>query len=226
MGKINFKNRILISITGDKEAQWKNKLEEIKKFKIAKVALFLSRFNASQRKKIYKALLDSDIKEIPLVHVRNDMKLDELKFLAEKYKTSCFTIHENGFKFFKKWKGFHKSLFLEMNTDDFIHESVEVEKIGGFCIDLAHFMVSLHKQSKELRYIYKRKDMQKYFACNHLSGYSPTINSDMHIVKNLEDFDYIAALPEFLFGRYIAIEVDNNISEQLKFKEYVSTKRK
>ena len=96
MKKIDFSNRILISITGNKNAQWRNKLKEIEKFGVAKIALFLSRFDKSQRKKIYKSLLDSKIKEIPLVHIRNDMKKEELIFLAENFKTSCFTIHENG----------------------------------------------------------------------------------------------------------------------------------
>jgi len=222
MKKIDFSNRILISITGNKNAQWRNKLKEIEKFGVAKIALFLSRFDKSQRKKIYKSLLDSKIKEIPLVHIRNDMKKEELIFLAENFKASCFTIHENGFRFLKKWEGFHKSLFLEMDVDNFVSQSVEVAKIGGFCVDLAHFKIAATKWSKEFEYIFGKKNTQKYFICNHLSGYSPAENKDLHIVKDINDFNYIATLPKFLFGKIIAIEVDNSIAEQLKFKEYLS----
>lgn len=95
----NFKNRVLVSITGSIDKDWQNKLQEIKKKKITKIALFLEIFSRkSQRQKICQALVDSCVKEIPLVHIRDDMDKDELKFLADNFNTKCFTIHESHFK--------------------------------------------------------------------------------------------------------------------------------
>jgi len=216
-------DRILVGITGYKDIHWKNKLKEIKRFKISKVALFLERFNEKQRKEIYKALLNSKIKEIPLVHVRNDMKKEELVFLAENFGSKYLTIHESSFSFLRKWKGFSKHLFLEMDVNSFISQSVNVDKIGGFCIDLSHFRIGIEKRSKEFEYVLKRKHIRRYFACNHLNGYSPKKKFlDVHFIKSLKDFDYLKTLPKFLFGRIIALETDNSIAEQLKFKEYLS----
>lgn len=218
----NFSNRILVGITGFLDIHWKRKLDEIERFKISKVSLFLERFNQKQRKAIYSALLTSKIKEIPLVHIRNDMDKEELTFLAKNFGSIYFTIHEDSFKRLKKWKGFYKYLFLEMNTDNFISQSVKINKIGGFCVDLSHFKVEARKWSKEFEYIFERRNTSHYFTCNHLNGYSLKRNTDLHTIKSLKDFNYLTTLPRFLIGNIIGLETDNTISEQLKFKQYLS----
>ncbi len=222
MKKSDFSKRILISITGYKNCHWQNKIEEINKRGISRVALFLERFTKTQREGIYKALLESEIKDIPLVHIRNDMKRDELEFLVKNFGSRYLTIHESSFNVMEKWRGFFKRLYLEMNTDDFVSRKVDVSRIGGFCVDLAHFKVEATKWTKEFAYIFERRAVSRYFACNHLSGYSFERNTDLHFAKKLKDFDYLKTLPEFLFGEIIAIEVDNSIKEQLKFKRYLS----
>ena len=217
----NFSGKILVGITGNTEAHWKSQLREINDFKISEISLFLERYSKPQRQKIYTALLNSQIKDIPLVHIKNDMAKEELEFLAENFGSNYFTIHENSFKVLGKWQGFYKHLFLEMNTDNFVSHSVNVNKIGGFCIDLAHFKVEEEKRAKEFDYIVKRKKVSRYFACNHLNGYSPEKNVDMHTIRSLKDFDYLKTLPKFVFGSVIGLETENSISEQLAFKAYL-----
>jgi len=218
----DFSKRILFGITGEKERDWRSKLKEIDKFKISEVSLFLECFEKNQREKIYEALLNSKIKSIPLVHIRNDMKKKELNFLAKNFNSSYFTIHEDSFKVMRKWKGFYKDLYLEMNTDNFVSQLVRVDKVGGFCVDLSHFKVEVTKWSEEFDYIFERRDTGHYFDCNHLNGYDPKKNTDMHTVYSLKDFDYLKTLPEFLFGDIIALEVFNSIKEQVRFKKHVS----
>ena len=217
-----FEEKILVSITGTKDRHWQNKIKEIDKLNIEKVALFLECFNQHQIQEIYKALLSSKIKEIPLVHIKNRTKKEELNFLSKKFNSSYFTIHESGFYFLKDWRGYHKNLYLEMDANNFIFQSVEVNKIGGFCVDLSHFKVQLNKWSSEFEYILKRRHTAHFFNCNHLNGYSAKDNYDLHTIRSLKDFDYLKSLPKFLFGDIIALEVENSISEQLEFKKYLS----
>ncbi len=217
----NLSKRILVSITGNRNSHWKSKLKEIKKYKTKEVALFLECFEKEQREKICSALLSSNIKKIPLVHIRDDSSKQELEFLSKNFKTKCFTIHETGFNNLKKWDEFYKKLFLEMNTDNIVSKKVDVSKIGGFCIDLSHFKVEEKKHTKEFLYIMKRRKVRKYFKCNHLNGYSYKKNTDLHTVKSLKEFSYLKTLPKFLFGKYIALETNNSISEQLKFKKHI-----
>jgi len=221
MNNRNLSNRILVSITGSKNIHWLKQLKELEKYKITEVALFLELFKNAQRKKIYKALLDSNIKSIPLVHIRNDMYKEELEFLVKNFKSKYFTIHEDSFKVIKKWKGYYKKLYLEMNTDSFIAKNVDVKQIGGFCIDLSHFKVEEQKWTKEYEYIIELRKKKKLFACNHLNGYSYKENRDLHTVKKLKEFEYLKTLPYFVFGKIIAIETFNSIKDQLKFKKHV-----
>jgi len=216
----SFENRILLGITGAKEKDWQDKLKDLKKLRIKEAALFLERFDQGQRKKIYRALLDSTLKKIPLVHIRNDMEVEELVFLEEKFKTKYFTIHESSFNFLKKWPGFEKKLYLEMNANNYISQKVIVEKIGGFCVDLSHFRIAITSWTKEFDYTYFRKE-KAIFACNHLNGYSEKKNTDLHAVKSLKDFDYLKTLPNFLFGKIIALEMENSIPQQIKFKKFL-----
>ena len=217
----DFSKKILVSITGMRDIDWMSKLEEIEERKISRIALFLEIFEKPQRKRIYRALLHSCVKSIPLVHIRNDMRKQELVFLQENFGSSYFTIHEDSFDFLDNWKGFHKRLYLEMNADDHAPHNVDPNKIGGFCIDLSHFKVAEKKQAKEYEYVMQWRNKRHLFACNHLNGYSYEKNTDLHRVCGLKDFNYLKTLPRFLFGRVIGLEVENSIAEQLEFKRYL-----
>lgn len=218
---IDFSKRILVSITGRKEADWKAKLKDINKRNINQVALFLEYFEPDVRERLYEALLLSKIQSIPLVHARNDMQKWEFNFLVGNFGSEMFNIHENSFRVLNKWKGYYKKLYLELNYDNRLARYVDVKKIGGFCIDLSHFKSEEERWTKEFEYVLKRRQIHRYFKCNHLNGYSPSKRNDLHTVRTLKDFSYLRTLPKFVFGKWIGIEVYNSIPEQLKFKSYL-----
>ena len=209
-----------MGITGKTNKDWQEKISDLKKYKISEAALFLERFDWQERKRIYRALVKSGIKRISLVHAKNEMELDEFVFLWWKFKTEYFTIHESSFGFLDKWQGFQKKLYLEMNTDNYVSPKVVVEKIGGFCVDLAHFKVAQTRWIKDFDYVYFRK-FKPYFYCNHLNGYSPQKNTDLHTIKSVEDFNYLKTLPKFIFGKVIGLEMENSIHEQMRYKKYL-----
>lgn len=219
------KHNILVSITGRTPDEWRKKLEEIKKLSITECALFLEFYSPEQKQEIYDALANSHIKSIPLVHLRHDMKEHELEFLQKNFDTKYFTCHEENFARHdvEHWKGFYKNIYLEMNFDNFVSRTVNVEKIGGFCIDLAHFKCGLEKLSKDFEYVFERKE-KDIFACNHVNGWDSEKNVDMHTIYNMEkDFEYLKTLPRFVVGQCIAIETFNSVKEQLEFKTYLET---
>tara|TARA_Y100000031_G_C8243281_1_gene396757 strand:+ start:516 stop:986 length:471 start_codon:yes stop_codon:yes gene_type:complete len=146
----------------------------------------------------------------------------ELEFLVKNFKSKYLTIHESSFNNLKEWKGLHKKLFLEMNYDNKVFKNSKVEKIGGFCIDLSHFKASLARWTHDFEYVTKKENIHKYFKCNHINGYSKSWKKDLHTVRSLKEFDYLKTLPKFIFGKVIAIETFNGISDQLKFKKYLT----
>jgi len=219
--KKELNKRVLVSITGETDNHWKDKIKEINSLGLKKVALFNERFTLVQRKQIYEALLDSCVKEIPFVHGKNDMSRDEFKFLMDNFATQRFNIHADGFKYLDKWKGYHKYLFAELSYHNKLPKDFDIFKVGGFCVDLAHFKCAEERWSNEFDYIISNEKHHKLFQCNHISGYSPKRKHDIHTIKKITSFDYLKSLPKFLFGENIALEVDNPISSQLKYRDYI-----
>ncbi len=213
--------KIYPSITGNSFRELESKIEEAEESGIFEIPLFVQRISEPERREIYNKLKKSSISEIPLVHIRNKMDLWELKFLKKKFNTTYFTIHESGFSYLEKWKGFEKDLYLEMSTDDIVNENVKVEEIGGFCVDLSHYIKQKDRGTIDYDYVYNRRDKSELFQCNHVSGYCPKNKEDLHFVEDKSSFDYLKELPDFTFGEVVAVEVFNNIERQLEFKSYI-----
>ena len=220
MNEVDLSKKIYLGITGGKNIDWQSKLKEINQLGIKEAAVFLERFNGPERDNLCRFLLKSSITKVPLVHLRDDCYKNEIKFFVDNFKTQYFNIHEDSFNFLDRWRGYWDKLYLEMNYDSQIDKNVQVRQIGGFCVDLAHFKSAIARGSDEAAYIFLKKNKIK-FASNHLGGYSPEKKRDLHTITSLKDFDYLTTLPQWVFGDVIAMEVDNSIEEQLKFKEYL-----
>lgn len=220
MTKKDFLEKFYLSITGKGDIAWQSKLKEINQLGIEEVAIFLTQFKAKERENFYKFLLKSPIKRVPLVHLRDDVDKKEIDFFIKNFKTEYFNIHEEHFVILDKWKDYWGKLYLEMDYNDLIAKNVKVEKIGGFCVDFAHFKSAIARGSTEAYYIFLRKNKAK-IACNHLSGYSEEGNCDIHDATGVKDFDYLKTLPEYVFSKVIAFEINNSIKEQLEFKSYI-----
>lgn len=223
MNKAKLEKIILVGITGKTSNDWQSKFKSIKKLGIIKVALFLEMFPLKQRLEIYNALLASNIKEIPMVHIRDDMSREEIQFLFDNFKSRYFTIHPDHFKVLKNWRGFYKNLYLELGASNKIDKSVKMKKIGGFCVDLSHYQFEAKANMKEADFINKYKGRADKFGCNHLNGYDIKKNSDVHKVKSKKELDYLPELPKFIFSKVIGLEMSNSIEEQLEYKKYIIT---
>lgn len=220
MSEINFAKRIYLGIAGEGSLDWHLKLKEVNRLGIDTAAVFLSRFDKKERDNLYRLLLKSSVKTVPLVHLREDVTKDEIKFFIDNFKTRHFNIHESDFGLLDKWTGFWDKLYLEMDYDSKIAKDVKVRRIGGFCVDLSHLKSAIARGSEEAYYIFLRKN-KITFACNHLNGFDSKRNKDKHTVTSLNDFDYLTTLPKYVFGEIIALEVENGIQEQIKFKEHL-----
>lgn len=220
--RTGFSEKIILSLTGKTEDDWKYKINDINNLNIDKIALFLETYRRSQREKIYQSLEKSCVKTIPLVHIKNDMEVDELKYLCNKYNNPYLTIHESSFEKLDLWKGFYKRLFLEFDYNNSVRSNVDVDKIGGFCIDLSHFKSAEERWLKEFEYVIGYRNKKDLFKCNHLSGYSYQKNMNLHIISSFDDFEYLKTLPDFIFGDVIALEVFNSIGDQIMYKKYIT----
>jgi len=212
---------VVVSIAGLGAKHLLSQIREISRRKITHAALFLTQVDKTERRLVYQALLESTIKKIPLVHLRNDMSLEEILLLEKNFHPAYYNIHENAFRYLHKWPGFKKKLLLELAGQAKRNPAAQVEAIGGFCVDLAHYKMAEVSQSEQLRYLLAKKKNQKLFVFNHLNGYNPKNNKCLHRPRFHRDFIYLEALPKFVFGRLISLEMENPIREQIKWRQHI-----
>lgn len=228
------KHKILLGLTTCLNSEWKNKIKEIDKFGIKELALFPTMLKIDQRKELYNLLEKTNLKEIPHVHLRDDMEEWEVEFLIGKYKANLFNIHpsESGYNYVIKSK-YKNKIFVENQAK--LNETFfnVLNNCGGLCIDFSHWEDKGEIQKNE-GYEKMEELIKKYkIGCCHISAisenileeYNYEINKiifchDLHIMNDLNQLNYIKKYLKYL-PEYVSIELENSFEEQLEVKEYL-----
>ena len=103
--------KILYGITGKNITEILTKIREFSKAGVTEVAYFPSMIPLQDRMRALEALMESNIKTIPLIHARHDMDRDEIDLYRKLFKTEFFTIHEMNWVQLPSWYGHLKHLF-------------------------------------------------------------------------------------------------------------------
>jgi hypothetical protein len=224
--------KVLLGLTTTQRSSWKKKAEEIKKYNIKEISLFLTGIEKKERQELYELLKEIRGLDIFHVHLRGDMERDELDYLAGKYSVKAFNIHPEKNKYSHPY-------YIEKYADIVYVENVEtapteteLKKYGGLCIDFSHWEdYTLQKNEKYAKEM--EKLLLKYkIGCCHVSGVTekPHVNEDKtiqgideystHLIKNLSEVDYIKKYKNYL-PDIISIELENSFKEQLGVKKYL-----
>jgi hypothetical protein len=219
--------RVYPTITTISQKAYFNKIREVAKLGLREVCFFPTMVGFEERKKICKLLVKTSVKYIPLVHLRNDCRPEEIKYFMVKYKTRHFNIHsQNRHPLQYDLAAYKKFIYLENS-----HQSPvkgEVGRWAGICLDFAH-LEDLRLRQKNIFSRYWRLTKKHYIGCAHLSAIKikPSLNLDdgqliydSHYFQNLSEFDYLKRYRKILpvIG---AIELENSIAEQLTVKAYL-----
>jgi predicted nucleic acid-binding protein len=223
--------KILPTITTITGSNWKDKIREIRELKIEEIALFPTCLNKEQRKTLYELLKQTSVKRIPFVHLRTDMDVEELEFLAKEYDTAIFNVHsEREYPIPKEWLVKFKELICIENTHTPLDEN-EVKNFAGICLDVAHLenlrILEPDKYAQQMEIINKFP-----IKCNHISAIKKEFSFidekkrklayDSHFMDNVFELDYLKNYPVKYFSEYCAIELENSISDQLEAIEYIN----
>ncbi len=222
--------KIIPTITTTQGSDWQNKIEEIKALKIKEVCVFLTVLNSQKRKRLYRLIEKTDIKKIPFVHLRSDMREEELDYFIKKYKTKVFNIHsKKEFPILFNTKKYKDKIYIE-NVHSFLDEK-EIKEFGGVCLDFAHLENDRLKKKERFSHAFKIIKKNK-IGCTHISAIKkiPRVNNKGHIrhdchfysFNDLSEFDYLKKYPLSFFSSVNALELENSIEEQLLAKKYIS----
>jgi len=225
---------ILVGITTTHNSNWRKKIEDIDKLNIKEVALFPTVLGAGERKEYFEKLSKSKLKSAPHIHIRDDMKIEELKYIHDQYGTKLFNIHatDDGNDFIEKYgEKYKRQLFVENSgeLDDNFYQALASS--SGLCLDFSHYY--------DYWYIQKRRDYEKLnsllpslnIGCCHISaitkekmfvdyGGKDKWHYNRHTFSKLSEFDYLKELKEFL-PDIISLELENDLDEQLAVKKYI-----
>jgi len=222
------KREIFVTITTISDG-WKKKIHDINRLGIEKVALFVTGldYNKIPKKQFFELIEKSCIKEIPFIHIYSNTSPHDIEYYKKKFKTTVFNIHSER-EFPQKYdlSKYKKEIYLETLVKNSLKES-EIEKYAGICIDISHMEIAKRSYSK----VYEKntKIIKKFkCGCNHISAYrenaiekASRIKESSHYFTNLSQFDYLLNYPNNYFSNYLALELENDIEDQLKAKKYI-----
>jgi len=221
--------KILLSITSTgRNKDFTKKTQQLEELKVEEIALFLTAINYDERQELYHLLEKSSINKIPFVHLRNDMEVPEIDYLAQRFKTEIFNIHGSNslYPFTMDLSKYARQIYLE--TQFHLLKEEEIKHFAGICLDASHlrdfktFKPELHAHYLEL--------LNKYPCdCGHISAinYLPHFyrkgrrwHFSRHRYHWLWQFNYLKKYKDIL-PRLMALELENDIPEQLKAKQYI-----
>ncbi|MBU1032947.1 MAG: hypothetical protein ABII13_00595 [Patescibacteria group bacterium] len=222
------KQEVLCSITtaGDSSAQsmnWRLAIPATFDLGMDRFSVFLTMLGPKERLEFYQLLRDRSSKNqitIPFVHARSDMLPDEYKMFMSEFGTERFNLHP-----------VRKTPLPDCGLPDDLREIIYIENVGkllesdligfaGLCLDISHLEIT-------------RKAYPDYFpelcrlaktytiGASHISAFEQTASLDKHSYSSLSEFEYLYHFPLSFFGKYVAIELSNKLSEQLPVKELV-----
>ncbi len=218
------KPKILLGLTTTSNSNWREKIEEIKKYQIKDIALFLTGIDKKERQELYRLLKKTNINSIFHIHLRHDFEVDEMDYLVKQYKVKAFNIHsKNSYYSFKNFPEKYKSITYIENTLTIPREK-ELQNYAGLCVDFSHWEVLkvLHRlKYSKLKKLVKNNKV----GCSHVSVvayYFKIFPFDQHWAKNNHDFDYLKKYREYL-PEYISLELENSFVEQVRYKNYIES---
>jgi hypothetical protein len=224
--------KILPSVTTFQQTNintWQDKIAEIDKFDLKEVALFLTSLPFEKRPELYRALETTNLQAITFVHIKTDVTVDELDYLSGRWGTRVFNHHcvstwpldHDISKYFPK-------LYIE-NTEIPLADE-ELEGKAGICLDFSH-LEDARRSAPEIFKQWLGACSKHPVGCGHVSAVreDPWQSNDpkdfprysRHDFKNLSEFDYLANYPLVMFPKFIAIELENSLEDQLKVREYI-----
>lgn len=199
-------SKILLGLTTTKGSDWVKKINDIDRFNISEVALFLTGIDYFERIKLYELIEKTNLKSIPHVHLRDDMKSEEIEYLINRFDTRVFNIHSSYTDYpfdFNIIKKFSVNIYIENNKILTNKNKLELNNCAGLCVDFAHLESYILNNNgimdnNCLEYI----DIMNIYkiGCCHVSAiksvktkhyFNDKYSFDFHKFLELSEFDYL-----------------------------------
>ncbi|MFA5127965.1 MAG: hypothetical protein WC457_03110 [Patescibacteria group bacterium] len=224
--------KLLPTLTTLVKDEWRNKINEIDALGLKEIALFPTAIEHDERQELYKLLEKTDLQKIPFVHLREeDMDENEIKYFVERWGAEIFNIHPD--------RGEGRNESLSKYRDQIYVENIwdlkenDLSGFAGICLDFSHLENARLTNEENYKQVVATIEKGKV-GCAHIAaiylkpvekiwhGLKQTVGRlDYHHAESNERFNYLKNYPREMFPSIAAIEVENPLSEQLRFRDYI-----
>lgn len=196
-------------------------LEDLRDSDVRRIALFPTALDRAERWDLYRRIEEIRGLTAPHVHLRTDCDREEIEFLTDRFQAQAFNIHPIG----------SRHPFGEIPedlADRFFVENVEVavapedlDRAGGLCPDYSHLESARLRRDLEYVHVTEEQLATQRIGCCHVSAIRPGVpndwngGADHHHMASVSDLDYMARYANRLPSRWLSLELENSLAEQL-----------
>lgn len=208
----------------DRPMDWRKAIADIPDLHLVRFSMFLTGLDQASRQECYDLLRKQKRANpfvIPFVHARSDMQPGEYHLLMHEFGTELFNLHvarRAPQPVCQLPADLRERIYIE-NLDTLL--TSDLEGFAGICLDLSH--LEMLRVDLPDRFPAMCELLAKYpIGCNHVSAYQSEPNSagrkDKHRYSSLDEFSYLNRYPASYYGKFMAIELTNDLPEQLPVK--------
>jgi hypothetical protein len=221
---------ILPGLTSTDGAAVPRFVEDLRASDVRAIALFPTVLGQAERAALYAELGAIGGLTIPHVHLRSDCDEGEMQELVERFGTEVFNIHPRASRhpFGAIPARFARRIFVE--NADVEAEDDELRGLGGLCPDYSH-VEGARLAAKRPRYVEATDRQLAAFpiGCCHVSAIRAGVPNpwngqwDHHRFAALSDLDYVARYRHAVPARWISLELENPLAEQVAAAAHLLT---
>ncbi len=215
--------KILLGLTTTPGSDWREKVEEMKRFGITDIALFPTFLKKQERDELYTLLEGIDSLTVPHIHLRDDMEEDEVAYLEDRFHPVAYNIHDHP-RHVPAFDRFRHKIFVENHFHPF--PDGIVDEYAGICLDIQHYRLTRFRFPKSYRMLTELLGTDVAIGCCHISPLPAIRNMmkrkrsgmDEHYMIDIREYDYVSDYASYL-PEYVSIEAENPFVEQLRIRE-------
>ncbi|MFW5688896.1 MAG: hypothetical protein ACOC1U_04915 [Spirochaetota bacterium] len=202
-------------------------VSDLRSSTVRAIALFPTVLTRDERYHLYGELSRIDGLQIPHVHLRTDFDDDEIRYVIEQFNTELFNIHPDAstHPFGPVPAAVASRVFVE--NVDVAATDEEIGRLGGICPDYSH-LENARLQDRTDYVSTTESQLRRYpIGCCHVSAIRPGDRNpynggfDHHNFRALSDLDYMERYAWALPGRWVSLELENRLAEQLEAAAYL-----
>jgi hypothetical protein len=218
---------ILPGLTSTEKERIPAFLRALGESRVRRIALFPTVLDKPEREALYRELEGISDLWIPHVHLRTDCDQAEMDYLVRTFGTEVFNIHprKSVHDFGTVPPRFSEVTYVE-NTQA-PPEDAELAELGGICIDYSHLESARRLGWGDYVETVEAQLRRFPIGCCHIAAIregDPNAwngGPDHHNFKEFSDFDYLAGYTWALPPRWLSLELENPLEEQLQAIAYL-----